>query len=60
MSMGKRRLKRSGSEQDAFSPYWRKLYCYLGRPSVISDIKRGYRRRERTRARQELREGKWE
>lgn len=60
MSMGKRFLKRSGSEQDAMSRWGRKYLCYLSRAGVISDIKRGYRQKERARARQELRERKWD
>lgn len=59
VSMGKRRLKLSGAEQDAFTT-WRRLYCYLSRTGVIGEIKRDYRRRERNRARQDIREGKYE
>lgn len=60
MSMGKRRLKRSGSEQDAMSRWGRKYLCYLSRAGVISSIKRKYRRRERQAARQDIREEKYE
>ncbi len=60
MAMGKRRMKRSGSEQDAMSKWGRKYLCYLSRAGVVSSIKRGYRQRERARARQELRNGKYE
>lgn len=60
MSMGKRRLKRSGAEQDALSRWGRKYLCYLSRAGVISDIKRGYRRRERNKARQDIREQKFD
>ena len=59
MSMGKRRLKLSGAEQGAFTR-WRRFYCYLSRAGVTSEIKRDYRRHERNRARQDLREGKYE
>lgn len=58
MTMGKRRLKLSGAEQDAF--FARRWYCYLMRPGVVGEIKRDYRRRERNRARQDIREGKYE
>jgi hypothetical protein len=58
MTMGKRRLKLSGAEQDAF--FARRWYCYLMRPGVVGEIKRDYRRRERNRARQDLREGRYE
>jgi len=56
-SMGKRRLRLTGAEQDALTG-WRKFYCW--KPSVISEIKRGYRRRERNAARQELREHRYD
>lgn len=42
---------RSGDEQDATSRYWRRNYCYLQRPRVLSALKRAIRRRERQRAR---------
>lgn len=38
---------RSGAECDAFSRYWRRLYCYLSRAGATSGIKRQYRRRAR-------------
>jgi hypothetical protein len=58
MSMGKRRLKLSGAEQDVvFARSW---YCYLSRAGVSAEIKRGYRQRERNRAKQDLREGRYE
>lgn len=60
MGMGKRRLKRTAGEEDAFSRWGRKYLCYLGRSGVIADIKRGYRRRERNRARQDIREQKFD
>ena len=58
--MGKRRLKRNGDEQDAFSAWGRRYLCCLSRASVISETKRRYRRRERNRAAQDLRERKYE
>jgi hypothetical protein len=60
MNMGKRRLKRSGAEQDAMSRWGRRYLCYLSRAGVISSIKRGYRQRERARAKQDIREEKYE
>jgi hypothetical protein len=57
VSMGKRRLKMNGDEQDAF--FARRWYCYLSRTGITGEIKKGYRRRERNRARQDLREGKY-
>lgn len=35
MTLGKRRLKLSGAEQDTFTR-WRRLYCYLARPGVTA------------------------
>lgn len=60
MSMGKRRLKRSAGEEDALSRWGRKYLCYLSRAGTVADIKRGYRRRERNRARQDIREQKFD
>jgi hypothetical protein len=45
----------SGEEQDAYSPYWRKAYCYLQRAGVIHKIKRRTHKRERREGQAEAR-----
>lgn len=46
---------KSGDEYDAVGP-WKKYYCYLARPGVSKNIKRGMRRRARARAKRQIRE----
>ena len=48
------------AEEDAFSRWGRKYLCYLSRAGVIAEIKRDYRRRERNKAKQNLRERKYD
>lgn len=43
---------RGGDEQDAFSPYWRRLMRW--RPGVLRRIKRGYAKRVRRAERERL------
>ena len=52
--MTKRRMV-DGAEQDAYSRYWRKRYCYLSRAGIIARIKRRTHTRERREGRAEAR-----
>lgn len=45
---------RGFAEEDAFTA-WRRVYAYLKRAGVASDIKRDYRRQERHNARRNIR-----
>jgi len=58
--MGRRLLPLDGGERDAFGRWGRRYLCYIGRPGVRSEIKRGYRQRERHQAKQEIRERRYE
>lgn len=48
-------LKQDADETDTFTR-WRRLYCYLARAGVTSEIKRDYRRRARHKAKEETRD----
>lgn len=51
--MNRRQIK-TAAEQDALTR-WRRIYCYLQRPGVVSGIKRQARRRERREAKSAIR-----
>jgi len=40
-------IPQNGEENDTFSRYWRRCYCYLSRAGTTARIKRQYRRRVR-------------
>jgi hypothetical protein len=51
-----KRPRLTAAEQDAFSRYWRRYYCYLRRPGVVAGIKRQANKRERREAKTEIRQ----
>lgn len=54
--MGHRVPARTPAERDVITRWGRKYLCFLQRPGVKADIKRGMRRRERRAGRAEARE----
>lgn len=56
--MAKTRLT-TAAEQDVVSKKARRALCYLQRPGVAADIKRGIRRRDRHETREAIRAGRF-
>lgn len=52
--MHRRGTKKSGADWDVFTG-WRRLLCYTQRAGVTKQVKAAYNKRDRLRARQQLR-----